>query len=60
MFAICFGLPGGQPFEAGGVGVGVDAFVITAVGTEVAWLLPSLFVAIAGSGKRADVDRAQL
>jgi hypothetical protein len=37
-------LAGGQPFDGGG-GVGVDAFWITAVGTDVAVVVPSLFVA---------------
>src|SRR6478736_4691140 len=47
MFAICFGLPAGQPFEAGGGVVGgAVAFWITAVGTELAWSLPSAFFAI--------------
>jgi len=38
------GLPGGQPFAGGGVGVGA-AFVITAVGTDVALVEPLPFVA---------------
>ena len=46
MLPTCFGLPVGQPFEAGGVGVGVVAFWITAVGTVVALVLPSPFFAV--------------
>ena len=52
MFAICFGLPAGHPFDAGlGVVVVVvvvvaAGFRITAVGTEVAVLCPSALIAV--------------
>jgi len=44
MFAICFGLPAGQPV-AGGVGVGEVAFWITPLCGDVAAVWPSAFFA---------------